>query len=345
MVDTPDKILVIRLSSIGDILLSTPFIRQLRIKFKNCQIDFVVRDKFKDLLVKNPYIDNLYILQLSETDALKNLKRRLQEISYNTIFDLHNNLRSNYLRRIGARRVFSINKSKFKQTMLVYLKKNYYSKIIPIPQRYLNVAKDYDVRDDSKGLELYWEEDTVITAENKIAEAGLQGMGQYLCLAPGAGFFTKRWPAENFLRLIELVNKEFNLPVVILGGDGDRETGKYLERQNSVFNLTGKLSLLETAHILEKGMALVSNDTGLMHMATAVKTPVLAIFGSTVREFGFFPFRSQSFVLENNELNCRPCTHMGRKKCPKSHFKCMIDISTDQVFEALKSFLWTSTNQ
>jgi heptosyltransferase-2 len=295
MVNTPHKILVIRLSSIGDILLSTPFIRQLRIKFKSSQIDFVVREEFKDLLKNNPHIDKLYILQLSETDGLKNLKGRLHKITYDTIFDLHNNIRSNYLRRIGARRVFSINKSKFKQSLLVYLKKNYYGKTIPIPQRYLNVAKAYDVKDDNKGLELYWDEDTVITSGKKINET--------------------------------------------LGGDGDQETGKYLERQNSVYNLTGKLSLLETAYILKKGMALVSNDTGLMHMATAVKTPVLAIFGSTVREFGFFPFRSQSFVIENNELNCRPCTHIGRKKCPKSHFKCMVDISTEQVFETLKSFL------
>jgi heptosyltransferase-2 len=339
MVNTPHKILVIRLSSIGDILLSTPFIRQLRIKFKSSQIDFVVREEFKDLLKNNPHIDKLYILQLSETDGLKNLKGRLHKITYDTIFDLHNNIRSNYLRRIGARRVFSINKSKFKQSLLVYLKKNYYGKTIPIPQRYLNVAKAYDVKDDNKGLELYWDEDTVITSGKKINETGLQEMGQYLCLAPGAGFFTKRWPVEKFLHLIELVKKKLNLPVVILGGDGDQETGKYLERQNSVYNLTGKLSLLETAYILKKGMALVSNDTGLMHMATAVKTPVLAIFGSTVREFGFFPFRSQSFVIENNELNCRPCTHIGRKKCPKSHFKCMVDISTEQVFETLKSFL------
>jgi lipopolysaccharide heptosyltransferase II len=345
MVDSSDKILVIRLSSIGDILLSTPFIRQLRKKFKNSQIDFVVRDKFKDLLKNNPHIDNLHILRLDAADALKNLKGKLQKISFDVIFDLHNNLRSNYLRRIGTKRVLSINKSKFKQTILVYFKKNYYNKIIPIPQRYLNVAKTYDVKDDSEGLELYWEEDTVITAENKIKEAGLKGTGKYLCLAPGAGFYTKRWPAENFLRLIQLVNKEFNIPLVLLGGEDDRETGKYLEKKNLVYNFTGKLSLLETAYILSEGLALVSNDTGLMHMATAVKTPVLAIFGSTVREFGFFPFRSQSYVLENKELNCRPCTHIGRNKCPKNHFKCMVDISTEQVFETLKSFLWTSTNQ
>jgi len=339
MVDTPDKILVIRLSSIGDILLSTPFIRQLRKKFKNSQIDFVVKDKFKDLLKNNPHIDNLHILRLDTANALKNLKGKLQKISYDVIFDLHNNLRSNYLRHIGPKRVLSINKNKFKQTMLVYLKKNYYNTIIPIPRRYLNVAKSYDVIDDNKGLELYWEEESVIAAENKIKEAGLKETSPYLCLAPGAGFFTKRWPIDNFLGLIQLVNKELNIPIVILGGDGDRETGKYLEQQNSVYNFTGKLPLLETASILEKGLALVSNDTGLMHMATAVKTPVLAIFGSTVREFGFFPFRSQSFVLENRDLSCRPCTHIGRNKCPKSHFKCMIDISTEQVFETLKSFL------
>ena len=196
-----------------------------------------------------------------------------------------------------------------------------------------------DINDDGKGLELYWNEETKISTEKKAQKIGFDFSDPYLCLAPGAGFYTKRWPAENFEQLIGLVRKEFNYQVVLLGGEEDIELGRFLGKEDSVYDFTGKLTLLETGVVLSQGKGLVSNDTGLMHMATAVDTPVLAIFGSTVREFGFFPFRGKSLVLENAELSCRPCTHIGRKKCPKLHFECMLKISTEDVFENLKLFV------
>ncbi len=337
----PKKILIIRLSSIGDILLSTPFIRQVRRTYPKAQIDFIVKDIYEDLLKYNPHINELYSIQLrEESKNLSELKGKLRIRSYNVVFDLHNNLRSNYLKRgINAGSICSIQKEKLKQSLLVWFKINLYGQETSIPSRYLAVASDFGVADDGKGLELYCEKDTIDSAEKKVISRGLEWNKPFICLAPGAGFFTKRWPEEKFENLVDLIQREKKIQMVVLGGEKDKEIGSFLKKQKSIIDLSGQLSLLETAHVISKGKMIVSNDSGLMHMATAVQTPVLAIFGSTVKELGFFPYRAESVVIENSELSCRPCSHIGRKKCPRGHFKCMEEITPEQVYAGLKQFL------
>jgi len=345
LINTPagtlTKILIIRLSSIGDILLSTPFIRQVRHKFPEAKIDFVVKDIYKELLKCNPHIDDFfYIDPLSGRKQLAELKEKLKNRSYDIVFDLHNNLRSNYLKRgIKAGRISSIKKKeKLKQALLVLFKLNLYGRGTPIPKRYLSVAKDFGVRDDEGGLELQWEKETNLAAEQKVILKGLSFKKPIIGLAPGAGFFTKRWPVKKYVDLIEMIQQNRNNQVVVFGGEKDKEIGSYLYEQKGVFNLSGQLTLLETASIISKCSIIITNDSGLMHMATAVQTPVLAIFGSTVKELGFFPYRSESIVIENAEINCRPCSHIGRHKCPKGHFKCMEDIIPERVFNELAQF-------
>lgn len=337
----PKKILIIRLSSIGDILLSTPLIRQVRRTFPNAQIDFIVKAIYKDLLKYNPHINELYSIQLGEESKdLSELKGKLRDRSYNVVIDLHNNLRSNYLKRgINAGSIFSIKKEKLKQSLFVWFKINLYGQETPIPLRYLAVASDFGVADDGKGLELYWDKDASDSAEKKVISSGLDWIKPFICLAPGAGFFTKRWPEEKFGNLVDLIQRGEKIKIVVLGGERDKKIGSFLKKQKSIIDLSGQLSLLETAHIISKGKMIVSNDSGLMHMATAVQTPVLAIFGSTVKELGFFPYRSESVVIENSQLSCRPCSHIGRKKCPRGHFKCMEEITPEQVYAGLKSIL------
>jgi heptosyltransferase-2 len=338
---TPGKILIIRLSSIGDILLSTPIIRQVRNTYPTVQIDYIVKDIYKDLLHYNPHLNELYSVHLDdEKIELPELKNTLKKRAYDVVLDLHNNLRSNYLKRgISAGTVRSIQKGKIKQSIFVWLKINLYNQEIPIPSRYLAVARHFGVTDDKKGLELYWNEDTISSAEKKAIAGGLKQGEPYICFAPGAGFFTKRWPKEKYKILADLIQRDRKIKIVVLGGEKDKEIGLFLSNPMSIINLSGQLTLLETAHIISKGKMIVSNDSGLMHMATAVQTPVLAIFGSTVKELGFFPYRADSVVIENSDLSCRPCSHIGRHKCPKDHFKCMEDISVEQVYAELAQFL------
>jgi heptosyltransferase-2 len=337
------KILIIRLSSLGDVLLSTPFIRQVRLSFPQAKIDYLAKEAFKDLLEENPHLNDLILFSLE--DKSKNLftiREHLKQQKYDYIFDLHNNLRSNYLcRGLKANYIGRIKKDKFKQVALVHLKKNYYKKPISIPERYLAVGTPVNVRDDQYGLELYWSEKARRNLEKTLSVHKITIDGKYLCIAPGASFFTKRWPLEYYEKLLDYLTEAYSYKVVILGGSEEIEIGKYLNRNNRVIDLCGKLTLIQNAMVMSKSKALISNDSGLMHMATAVKIPVLAIFGPSVKELGFFPYRSSHIVIEKDSISCRPCSHIGRQNCPKKHFKCMLEISPLYVLARFRELLET----
>lgn len=327
------KILIIRLSSIGDVLLTTPFIRQTRKTFPKAQIDYIIKEEYVELLEMNPNIDNLLTIDTKTgSHGLRELKKSLLEIDYDYVFDLHNNFRSNYLKRgLRTEHRYTIKKNKIIQFLYVYFKINWYEKIIPMAERYLAVGKSVGIEDDGIGLELYWRKSLDNSVKNVFDKIARIEKDRFFTFAPGAGFFTKRWPVEYYKRLIKDLMDKYSCKVLILGSELDNRQGKYLAENENVFDLTGQLSLLQSAIVISKSKALVTNDTGLMHMATAVKTPLLAIFGSTVKEFGFFPYRSKSVIVENEGLSCRPCSHIGRHSCPKKHFKCMKELTPDIV--------------
>ncbi len=335
---SPSKILIIRLSSIGDILLATPFLRQTRIKFPDAVIDFVIKERFIDLVQYNPHVNRIFSVNEKEgLHGLLELRKLLIANNYDYVFDLHNNFRSRILTYGMRAHISRIHKDKIKRALLVYTKINLYKQVTPIPLRYLKVGEKAGIKDDFNGLEIFWknhiEEGLSLVVDTKLLRK------PFVVVAPGAGFKTKQWPVEYFRELIETIEKKHGLPIVILGSKEEEERFRLLEISDAVHNLAGKLTLLESAIILSKAQAVISNDSGLMHMATAVKVPVLAIFGSTVKEFGFFPFRAQSNVIENKKLWCRPCSHIGRNHCPLIHFKCMKDLKPMMVYDQLKPWL------
>jgi len=328
------RILIIRFSSIGDILLTTPFIRQVRTKFPQARIDYVIKEQFWDLIRFNPHINNIYKLKSeSGIEGLKQLTEELQKNDYDYVFDLHGSLRSNFIcKRLKNPTITKINKNKLNRALLVYIKWNRYKAVVPIPQRYLDVGKFAGISDDFYGLEIFWKDGvekkkTDILINNKIYKK------PYIVLVPGAGYFTKQWPVEYFKEFIKSFTEKRDEKIVLLGNKNEKALNETLLISKQVRNLSGKLSLLEAATIINDSKALLSNDSGMMHMAGAVNTPLVSVFGSTSRELGFFPYRSKSQVVENNELWCRPCSHIGRKKCPLSHFKCMRSLKPELVFE------------
>ena len=333
------NILILRLSSIGDIILSSAFIRQVRNTFPSACIDFVIKKDFLDLVKYNPNLNQIYTFDKSSKKGdLKGLRSQLRENKYDFIFDIHNNFRTNYLHRNNnSVKIWKIKKNKLKRALLVFLRINLYNEIPSIPNRYLAVGKAAGVRDDNKGLELFWSPE-IEERINEIINKEISG-NSYLVLAPGAGFYTKQWPKEYFLELINQILKKRSEKIVLLGGITEIEMFKEFSISDRVVNLIGQLSLLESALITKKAQVIVSNDSGLMHMATAVGTPVVAIFGSTVKELGFFPFRANHVLLQNEELNCRPCSHVGKNYCPRKHFKCMMEISPNDVYQKLIGFL------
>ena len=318
--------------------MSSSFIRQVRVAFPNAKIDFVIKEQYQDIIKINPHINKTHIVKPElGIKGLLELRRRLKSGSYTHIFDLHNNMRTRLLTFfLKPKTKGRIKKDKFNRFLLVFFKLNRYKEITPISLRYLNTARQASVADDGYGLEIFWRdfhEKRINSLFPKLNQAG-----SFIVVAPGATAYTKRWPLENFSLLIrELLQKGER--IVLLGGKENIDQFSGLVHTERVINLVGKTSILETAIIINRAKVMISNDSGLMHMSTAVKTPVLAVFGSTVKELGFYPWRSKNIVVENLNAQCRPCSHVGKKKCPKKHFKCMMEITPQMVLDRLQELL------
>ena len=322
-----NKILIIRLSSFGDVLLSTPLIRSIKKKYPKIKIDFIVREDYKDLVKNNPHLNKVYPHADSHFERHSLINSLIAE-DYDLILDLQNNFRSKEITRVLKCPNLKFRKKNFEKYLLVKFKINRLKHLPPVPVRYAEVLENFEL--DDEGLELI--------SMNKPDERFQPGK-IYIGLCPGSQHFTKRWPEEYYISLGKLFEqKGFN--VVLFGGFDDMVLCKKIaDKLNSPLNLNNEDNLLQTAADMKMCKLIYCNDSGLMHLATAVKIPVVAFFGSTVKEFGFFPYKSKSIVLENESLKCRPCTHIGRKSCPKKHFKCLKEITPESAFSNLKNLI------
>lgn len=344
-VKDPSKILILRLSSIGDIVLTSPLVRVLRRRFPRAAIDFVVKADFAPLLEHNPNVDTVHVIEPAEgLPGLWQLGRALRDARYDIAIDLHKNFRSRFLvHACRARRVYRYQKHVWRRGLYVKLKLNTMRQAAPIYQRYLAAAAELHITDDGVGTELFWSHEHEQEAERAAQQHGISREQTLIALAPGAGYFTKRWPAEYFAELaVQLAKHYSDFALVILGGPQDAEAGRAITNAvagGKVIDLTGRCSLLASAVFIKRSRLLVANDSGLMHIAEAVKTPVLMLAGSTTRELGFFPQRAHSRVLENQTLACRPCSHLGYDACPAGHFRCMRELTPELVLAELQHML------
>jgi heptosyltransferase-2 len=341
------KVLVIRFSSIGDILLSSPLVRAMRKRFPACQIDFVAKTQYADLVRYNPHLSNVIEFPDGGTVAeLRALRKRIYGTDYDLIIDIHDNLRSRFL-CLAARNVVRVKKRKLARWFLINTKWNLYPSLGGSPsvaERYLEPLAHLGVQNDNSGLEVFFPPEIEKKAERLLAS--LNHRQTIIGLAPAAVHATKMWTMEGFAQVGVTLATELNADVALFGSAQDLERCKLIEQMicakrtsMRVLNLAGKTTLLEAASVMDRCAVVISNDSGLMHLAAARKRPVVAIFGSTVQEFGFFPYGTRSIVVENRNLECRPCTHIGRSRCPKKHFRCMNDISPGAVVAAVRSLL------
>jgi len=321
------KILIIRLSSLGDILLTTPFIRALKNFNPSLKIDFLLRSEYQDVLKFNPNLNELFFYTRNDFENL-NLIRKLRENQYDLIVDLQNNFRSRgILSKLKGEKI-RFDKKSVQKILLVKAKINLLKNSPPIPIRYAEVIEGLQL--DNSGLELF---------TDKEPSSNIKSKNNLVGICPGARHFTKRWPVEYYIQLSRfLIQNNFN--VALFGGKIDREICKQIEREvPDVLNLQNDDDILQTASDMKLCSAVVCNDSGLMHAASAVGVKVLTIFGSSVREFGFAPYNCKSLLIENNSLSCRPCSHIGRDSCPEKHFACMKDIKPEFVFNELIKFI------
>ena len=335
--DRPASFLIIRLSSLGDILLATPALRGLRRTFPGAPIDVLVKERYAELLERNPNISSL--ITLKEPAGWADLPKLISRLRnrYQIVVDLHTSLRSFYLRRgIKANRTLKYNKRRLARWMLIKTKRNIYGADFSVPLAYLEALAPLGVRDDGGGLD--WPEALDRQAQFlQTASLGAASNPKPIALCPGASFPTKRWPVEYWQELVEKLLKTERI-LWVFGDQSDRDTGERLRRADPgrITNFCGSLSLAEAGAGLSLCRAAVTHDAGPAHMAAAVGVPVLAIFGSTVTQFGFRPFRVPHRIAEV-ELPCRPCSHLGYPQCPLKHHRCIKDLSADRVLSLLEN--------
>ena len=313
------KILIIRFSSIGDIVLTSPVIRCLKTQLENIELHYLTKKAFEPVLAANPYIDKLHFLDQSLNECI----RKLESEEFDFVIDLHHNLRTLRIKtRLGIRSS-SFNKLNWQKWLLVNFKKD----ILPpvhIVDRYLKTVEFLGVKNDNQGLDYF------LQKEYELKNILPASHHQYIAVVIGAQHATKRLPEEKMYELCSNIK----FPVVLLGGPEDRERGERIAMAsgNHVFNTCGKLTLDQSAFLVKMSEKVISHDTGLMHIAAAFNKPIYSIWGNTVTEFGMYPYKTdESYIFQVDGLSCRPCSKIGYEACPKGHFNCMNQINLEEI--------------
>lgn len=324
------KILVIRFSSIGDIVLTTPVVRCLKKQLPGCEVHFLTKYAYREIIEANPYLSGKHYLK----DDFRSLLKELKKENFDYIIDLHNNLRTWRVKMTLFKKSTTFNKLNFEKWLYVNLRVN----ILPdvhIAERYLEAARDLGVRNDGKGLDYFLSP----ADEIKVSDLPLTHLHGYIAMAIGARHETKKLPLEKLKDLC----RELNYPIMLLGGKEDAENAEILHALDPVkiFNGCGKFTLNQSASLVRTAKMVITHDTGLMHIAAAFKKRIFSVWGNTVPEFGMYPYYgssggSNSEIFEIRPLNCRPCSKLGYKKCPRGHFKCMNLIDTKMIAQAVQ---------
>ncbi len=323
------KILIIRLSSIGDIVLTSLVVRCLKNQVENAEIHFVTKQQYVCILQSNPYIDKVHVLEENFGDLISELVPE----NFDYIIDLHHNFRSARIKRNLRGKSFSVNKLNWRKLLLIQFKINR----LPekhIVDRYLETAGQLKVVNDGKGLDYFIPEKDVF----KKTDLPKPFQNGYVAFVIAGTYYTKKLPVEK----ISEICRKTNYPVILLGGKREFDEGEKVLSQSkgNVLNYAGKISLNKSASLVRDAKVVLTNDTGLMHIAAAFQKKILSFWGNTVPAFGMVPYQPDpsSEIMEIEGLKCRPCSKLGYQKCPKKHFNCMNKIDADKAVD------WISRN-
>jgi ADP-heptose:LPS heptosyltransferase len=311
------KVLIIRFSSIGDIVLTTPVVRCLKQQLENVEVHYLVKKSFSSIVESNPYIDKVHVLE----DDLKQTIESLKKENFNYIIDLHHNLRTwkvkHALKNVPA---FSFNKLNYEKWLLTAFKINRLPKV-HIVDRYMFTVRPFEVRNDHKGLDYFIPEKDVLSIE----QLPLSHRFGFIGIVIGAAHNTKKLPLHKLKELCTRIDH----PIILLGGPEDKNHGDEIASVDTikVWNACGRFNINQSADLVRKSKLIITHDTGLMHIAAAFKKPIISVWGNTVPEFGMAPYFGRSEIKSSKfeilNLSCRPCSKIGYKKCPRGHFKCM----------------------
>lgn len=326
------KILVIRFSSIGDIVLTTPIVRALKEQVKGIKLHYLTKAENETLLRNNKYIDKLHLFKSDLPQVLDSL--RLEEFSY--IVDLQKNFRSFRIRKTLGVRAKSFPKLNFRKWLLVNLKLRCMP-AVHIVDRYFEAVRDLEAVNDGRGLDYFLQEEDSIGGD----ALPLEFQNGYVACVVGSKHETKQMPIDLMVDLCNRINK----PIILLGGKGDRDKASIIEHKvgTKVFNACGAYNINQSAYLLKHSLGIVTPDTGLMHIASAFDKNIVAVWGNTVPQLGMYPYRAKNaegktYNFEVENLKCRPCSKLGYDKCPKGHFKCMKQQDVAKIAEIVNSW-------
>lgn len=318
------KLLVIRFSSIGDIVLTTPVLRCIKKQLPGAEIHFLTKEHYRTILESNPYVDKIIVLGLSKTLMMHQLKTE----QYDAVIDLHHNLRTWEVKR-ALKKVpsYSFHKLNWEKWLMTAFKFN----CLPqqhIVDRYMATVRSFGIVNDGEGLDYFIPERHQLKA-NDIPFSHQMG---YVALVVGAAHATKQLPVERCIELCQRIS----FPIILLGGKSDHSKGEEIAAHDTIkiYNACGKFSLHESADLVRKSRLVIAPDTGLMHIAAAFKKPIISIWGNTIPAFGMTPFYGNHPIIQRIsqvELSCRPCSKIGYDACPKKHFNCMQKHDLQQI--------------
>lgn len=321
------KILLIRFSSIGDIVLTTPVVRCIRKQLPDVELHVLTKSTNQSLYSTNPYINKVYEL----SDNMRSLIASLREEHYDFVVDLHKNWRSFRVRWALRCPSASFPKLDFRKFLFTKFKIGHLPKV-HIVDRYFKAVERLGVHNDGQGLDFFFAENDEMHYED-LPETFRDG---FVAVVIGGQHATKILPVDKVVGVCECLDE----PVILVGGPDDVVRGETILQKvgKNVGNTCGKLTLGQSASLLKLSDVVLTNDTGMMHIAAALHKPIVSVWGNTVPEFGMYPYdpqnRASSVVVENKALKCRPCDKLGYDRCPKGHFQCMK--SLDAIFIAKK---------
>lgn len=332
------KFLIVRFSSIGDIVLTTPVVRCLKQQVPLAEIHYLIKPKFKMVMESNPYVDKLHLLQENWKTMIEELKAE----KFDYIIDLHHNLRTLRLKKDLKIPAFSFNKLNFEKFIFTKLKWNVMPKHLHIIDRYMETVRPFGVENDGLGMDYF------IPKEHEVTEKDIPASHHlgYIAIVIGASYFTKKLPVYKLQELCTAIDH----PIILLGAKEEFREGEQIASVDpiKVYNACGKFSLHESADLVRKSKLVIAHDTGLMHIAAALKKPAIAIWGSTTPSFGMVPYYGENYLANHaqpyddvqvHKLWCRPCTKFGRRRCPQGHFKCMKKISIEEIIRKVNKRL------
>lgn len=334
----PPNILLVQTAFLGDLILTTPLIKAVKKKFPDSKLTVLVIPQTAELLKNNPYVDEVITYDKRGKEKSLNsffqLVNRIKQSKFDLALVPHRSYRSSFLvflAKIPERIGFDKNQASFFLTKKVTYQKNWHE-----IDRNLSLIEPDGLKVEEKYPELFPDKNNFARVENFLKENEVKANYPLVAIAAGSTWATKRWLPEGFAKVADWLMQKEKAKVIFIGSTEDEKLTDQIcgFMQPKPVVSCGKLSLLESAALLSKCKLLLANDTAPVHMAVAMKKPVIEIYGSTIPGFGFYPYGKGHVIIEK-DLACRPCGIHGHQKCPLGHFKCMKEISAEEVYQAV----------